>query len=69
MGVCNETRAARAIMALHAHKVALGESGESPEEDLTDLLTDLRHYCRQENVDFIRALDDSEYNFEEEKGD
>ena len=69
MGTCNKIRSDRASAALQAHKLALGESGISPEEDIIDLLTDLRHYCHQKKINFAAALEMSEYIFGEEKED
>jgi hypothetical protein len=65
--ISNETRAERASVTLAAHKKALHETGESPEEDVIDLLADLRHYCHQNEIDFEAALQMSEIHFEEEK--
>jgi hypothetical protein len=59
----NEVRINRAITALETYSEA--------EEDLTsrisDLLTDLMHFCKQQGVDFQGCLLSAEINFESEK--
>jgi len=47
-------------------------SGESaPMEDtyVTDFLTDLRHFCKEEKIDFDRCLSISQSHHEEEEKD
>jgi hypothetical protein len=45
----NDQRADRAFKALQAYKAAENETlGPDIGEDITDLLTDLHHYCQRE---------------------
>jgi len=60
----NETRINRAVTALGA--------GYSDDEDdlvskISDLLADLMHLCRQEEIEFRGCLTVAEVNFEAEK--
>jgi len=65
--ISNETRAVRAASALDAHKRMLGESGPSgTDEDVIDLLTDLRHYCKAQGISFRSSVNMSEIHFNEE---
>lgn len=62
----NEERAHRALQALRAYEKTVGEG--SPGDYLTDLLTDLRHFCASEGLDFGASLAMSETHFNEEGG-
>ncbi len=42
---------------------------KNPEETITDVLTDLMHYCHLEKLDFNRALQNAQWNFNEEVKD
>ena len=61
---CNVERAGRAHAALETH---MDETGSDNilvlEEDVIDLLTDLRHYCVEQDIDFQSALEMSETQF------
>ena len=66
----NEERRERAMQALEFYKAqCLGEDGPIGQDDLTDLLSDLRHLAAREVEDF--HFDDavrlSETDFEEEQ--
>ena len=39
------------------------------QNDLSDLLTDLRHLASEENLDWAGALSDAEYNWRTERGE
>ena len=52
----NSDRARRAARALKAYRSCVGDADTTPEEDVTDLLCDLRHYCDAEDLD-LAALD------------
>lgn len=41
----NYDRAIRARLALNTYRAVYGDTGTDPEEDVSDILTDLRHYC------------------------
>ena len=65
----NEQRSARALGALTYYKGScLYESGPAgSEEDVTDLLTDLRHYCARNKIDFEHLANISHAHYCEEK--
>jgi len=60
----NEMRINRAITALEA-----AYSGEDDDlvSNIIDLLTDLLHLCKQQEIDFQACLLSAEINFESEK--
>jgi hypothetical protein len=60
----NEERAARAEQALTAYS-----EGDALERDdvLSDLLTDLRHYCQQRDMDWDGALEIAAMHFQDER--
>lgn len=58
-----QERAARINDVRDAYDVARGFEDE---DFLTDLLTDLMHYCEIQGMDFGRALVAAEVSFEEE---
>lgn len=63
----NEERAARAHETLEAHMELTGSDNLLvQEENVLDLLTDLRHYCAQQEINFDSALRMSEVHFERE---
>ncbi|MEL6216350.1 MAG: hypothetical protein AAFQ99_11825 [Pseudomonadota bacterium] len=53
----NKQRAERAARTLVTYRKLVGESDPSAEEDVTDLLADLRHFCDVIGRDFD-ALND-----------
>jgi hypothetical protein len=62
--------AAESILDAYAHAnlgEAMAETSEEPETILADLLTGLRHYCANCDVDFAAAVQASEFHFEEER--
>ena len=64
----NEERAGRIADTLAYYKgCLLGENGEPELHDLKDMLTDIRHYCHQHEIDLTQQLTSSEIHFEEEK--
>mgnify|MGYP001197189958 CR=1 FL=1 len=48
----NAERARRAGQALRAYRDCTGDSGTSVDEDVIDMLCDLRHYCDRLDLDF-----------------
>lgn len=63
----NEERVNRITGTLDFYKrKMLGEGGPVTEDEVTDLLTDLRHYCQREAIDFEAALTMSAMHFEAE---
>jgi len=67
----NELRAEAAATALQSHSRAKGMSREepplSPLELLTDLITDLLHWCNRDDLDFNKALWMAHFHHEEER--
>ena len=61
---CNQERAERAARALNAYGTA---EGPQQEDRLTDLLTDLRHYCQHRDMDWDGALEIAATHFTEEQ--
>ncbi len=59
----NETRINRAITALEAYS----EEDDDLPSNVIDLLTDLMHLCKQQEIDFQGCLLSAEINFESEK--
>jgi hypothetical protein len=59
----NETRRNRAITALEAYS----EEDDDLASNTIDLLTDLMHLCKQQELDFHGCLLSAEINFESEK--
>ena len=59
----NETRRNRAITALEAYS----EEDDDLVSNIIDLLTDLLHLCKQQEIDFQACLLSAEINFESEK--
>ena len=47
----NDDRARRAAQALQAYRDYTGDGPTSPDEDVIDRLTDLRHYCDRNDLD------------------
>lgn len=62
----NQSRIDAAQRAIDAHSDSKQSEGSS-EEHIIDLLTDLRHLCEAEDVDFTRAIRMSKVHFEEEE--
>lgn len=49
--------------------LALYSISRVPEGSIVDVLTDLMHYCHLEKLDFSIALQDAQWNFNEELKD
>lgn len=66
--VTNEGRAESAQAALNAFADAarMAEAGEDQETILRDLLTNLRHLCARDGVDFDAAVRMSAFHFDAE---
>ena len=70
---CNGTRAEWAETALHAFLAATGEAdhtgdeGYSGEDEITDLLTDLLHFCDKKGIDAEEILGRAKRNWEHER--
>ncbi len=54
-------------MALDAHMDTTGGSGEPKQDCVTDLLTDIRHWCAANKVSLGLALELSRQHFNSEK--
>jgi hypothetical protein len=64
----NQTNRIRAAQfALDAHQDAKRSFGVEQEERVTDLLTDLRHLCDAEDLDFTALIRRSKMNHSEEQ--
>jgi hypothetical protein len=67
----NELRAEAAATALEAYSLGKGTSLEepplSPLELLTDLITDLLHWCDRDDLEFDKALRMAHFHHEEER--
>jgi hypothetical protein len=59
----NETRRNRAITALEAYS----EEDDDLVSNIIDLLTDLMHLCKQQEIEFQGCLLSAEINFESER--
>jgi hypothetical protein len=66
----NDERVKAASGALYAYRAHKGElrPSEVNQSDITALLTDLRHYCREHGLCFEDANSISRYHFMEERG-
>lgn len=64
----NADRAARIDVTLDAYRAAqTGTKGRQPDpQDVSDLLADLMHWCRREDVDFEDELKTAGMNFDAE---
>lgn len=67
----NADRAARIDVTLDAYRAAqTGTKGRQPDpQDVSDLLADLMHWCRREDVDFEGELQTARMNFDAELDD
>jgi hypothetical protein len=66
--ITNEDRAesAKAALVAFAEAARMAEAGEDDATLLRDLLTNLRHFCAAEKIDFQRAVAMSQFHFEAE---
>lgn len=62
----NTDRANDALNAVHTYARSLHQLDQPVEDNLTDLLTDLRHLAVREGIDFDHAVFMSELHFEGE---
>lgn len=62
----NQTRAERIDAALSAYRAHVGDGPAEPDEAVTDLLTDLRHYCDRENLTLTELNRIAETHYEAE---
>jgi hypothetical protein len=62
----NEDRARDAKTALLFHAEVLGVGDEDPTDDVTDLVTNLMHFCAAENVDWWEVVNMANDLFEVE---
>lgn len=69
--ITNDDRADSAQAALDAFAEAarMAEAGETTETLLRDLLTNLRHLCAREKVDFANAVAMSQFHFSAEESE
>lgn len=58
-------RAARAALAAY-DRIKKTSSGQTTDESVCDLLTDLRHYCAKHGIDIEQAIEQSLDHFEAE---
>lgn len=65
----NEERAARIDLALQGYFSARADIPDGTESDITDMITDIMHYCQQKEVDFDRALSMATDNYSAERDD
>jgi hypothetical protein len=61
----NADRAERAFRALHYYCQSLNQY-EPTEETITDFLSDLRHYCKEQAIHYDLCNSNSQWNFNEE---
>ncbi len=65
----NQTRAHAALCAIAAHQETKGCKPETEiyDEDVTDLLTDIMHFCQHNKLDFDQCLSMATDHYGEEK--
>lgn len=63
----NHSRAQAAGQAIEAHCDATGDHENDSFDDVVDLLTNLRHYCKTNGLSFGSALRVSKDHYEAEK--
>ena len=63
----NLNRACNAERTVEYYVGVSGNTGDSKEEAVIDLLTDLRHFCAGSEVDFDQASRIAEMHYEEEE--
>lgn len=59
---------ARATVKAYKDEIS-NKSGEDDETCVLDLLTDLRHFCKEEKIDFAKCLRISRYHAKEEEAE
>lgn len=64
----NEGRAIRAKLALEAHNKLMGDEGADIKTQIQDLLTDLRHLAKREDVHYEAADNFAFQQFMDEEG-
>lgn len=52
---CNDDRARRAAYALRAYRIYTGDGATTADEDVIDLLTDIRHFGDRQDLDLGRC--------------
>lgn len=62
----NEERASRSALTVQYYCSISGNDGEPEQEIVTDLLTDLRHFCTGPGVDFDQASRMAQMHYEAE---
>jgi len=50
----NQKRAARVVAALDGYKAYRGDERDTPETDVIDLMTDIRHFCDVMKLDIVQ---------------
>lgn len=55
MNLTNQQRATRAAGVLKMHALSCDARHDTPQDQLTDLLTNLRHYCDQQSIQYSRS--------------
>jgi len=53
--------------AIDQHRDCKRDFTNSEQEQVVDLFTDLRHWCKQNDVDFSRAVRISNFHFNDEQ--
>ena len=63
----NETRAQRIDIAMQAYSLTLeGRDFDGDEDTITDILTDMMHFCQRRRIDFAEKVQAAQINFEAE---
>lgn len=65
-GNANEERAHRAELAMQYYGDISGNDGEPERDNLTDLLTDIRHYAGTSGLDFDESARMAQIHYEAE---
>ncbi len=65
----NQTRAHAALCAIAVHQETKGVKAETEiyDEDVTDLLADIMHFCQHNKIDFDQCLSMATDHYGEEK--
>ena len=61
-------RTLKSTLAEYYHDRPQGEDNEEVQEDITDILTDLRHLCIAEEIDFEQCNEQAAAHFASETG-
>ena len=67
-GTIMTQRTLKSTLAEYYHDRPQGEDNEEVQEDITDILTDLRHLCIAEEIDFEQCNEQAAAHFASETG-